>query len=99
MHIPVFFFNLVLIEIWSQVDPISCASSGMFVNLSAVMLRLCEPFLDANLTKREKIDPKYVLNSSRLDIRWETCSEHISFRSFLLYFFIISSCGSLMLTI
>lgn len=52
-----------------QVDPISCASSGMFVNLSAVMLRLCEPFLDANLTKREKIDPKYVLNSSRLDIR------------------------------
>ena len=34
-----------------QVDPITCASSGMFVNLSAVMLRLCEPFLDANLTK------------------------------------------------
>lgn len=52
-----------------QVDPISCASSGMFVNLSAVMLRLCEPFLDANLTKRDKIDPKYVFNSSRLDLR------------------------------
>ncbi|KAL8124632.1 putative ubiquitin conjugation factor E4 [Apium graveolens] len=52
-----------------QVDPISCASSGMFVNLSAVMLRLCEPFLDANLTKRDKIDPNYVFNSSRLDLR------------------------------
>ncbi|KAL6994177.1 E3 ubiquitin-protein ligase pub1 [Sarracenia purpurea var. burkii] len=52
-----------------QVDPISCASSGMFVNLSAVMLRLCEPFLDAHLTKRDKIDPKYVFYSTRLDLR------------------------------
>lgn len=52
-----------------QVDPISCASSGMFVNLSAVMLRLCEPFLDANLTKRDKIDPRYVFYSTRLDLR------------------------------
>ncbi|KAK3001229.1 hypothetical protein RJ639_020356 [Escallonia herrerae] len=52
-----------------QVDPISCASSGMFLNLSAVMLRLCEPFLDANLTKRDKIDAKYVFNSTRLDLR------------------------------
>ncbi|KAI4321341.1 hypothetical protein MLD38_034737 [Melastoma candidum] len=50
-----------------QVDPISCASAGMFVNLSAVMLRLCEPFLDANLTKRDKIYPKYVFYSNRLD--------------------------------
>ncbi|KAK8586823.1 hypothetical protein V6N13_085843 [Hibiscus sabdariffa] len=52
-----------------QVDPISCASSGMFVNLSAVMLRLAEPFLDANLTKRDKIDPTYVFNSNCLDLR------------------------------
>ncbi|KAI4389267.1 hypothetical protein MLD38_001507 [Melastoma candidum] len=52
-----------------QVDPISCASAGMFVNLSAVMLRLCEPFLDANLTKQDKIDPKYVFYSNRLDLR------------------------------
>ncbi|KAL8172346.1 hypothetical protein V2J09_024150 [Rumex salicifolius] len=52
-----------------QVDPLSCASSGMFVNLSAVMLRLCEPFLDANLTKRDKIDSKYAFYSDRLDIR------------------------------
>ncbi|GMI99261.1 Mutant, snc1 -enhancing 3, r Ubiquitin Fusion Degradation Protein2 [Hibiscus trionum] len=52
-----------------QVDPISCASSGMFVNLSAVMLRLAEPFLDANLTKRDKIDSTYVFNSNCLDLR------------------------------
>lgn len=51
-----------------QVDPITCASSGMFINLSAVMLRLCEPFLDANLTKRDKIDPKYVHYSNRLKL-------------------------------
>ncbi|KAL1291560.1 hypothetical protein HN51_060091 [Arachis hypogaea] len=51
-----------------QVDPITCASSGMFVNLSAVMLHLCEPFLDANLTKRNKIDPKYVHYSNRLKL-------------------------------
>ncbi|KHN07160.1 Putative ubiquitin conjugation factor E4 [Glycine soja] len=51
-----------------QVDPITCASSGMFVNLSAVVLRLCEPFLDANLTKRDKIDAKYVHYSNRLKL-------------------------------
>ncbi|XP_045811335.1 probable ubiquitin conjugation factor E4 isoform X2 [Trifolium pratense] len=51
-----------------QVDPITCASSGMFVNLSAVMLRLCEPFLDANLTKRDKIDAKYVHHANRLKL-------------------------------
>ncbi|XP_071709994.1 probable ubiquitin conjugation factor E4 isoform X1 [Rutidosis leptorrhynchoides] len=52
-----------------QVDPISSASSGMFVNLSAVMLRLCEPFLDANSTKKDKIDPKYVFYGSRLNFK------------------------------
>ncbi|KAJ8775019.1 hypothetical protein K2173_020023 [Erythroxylum novogranatense] len=52
-----------------QVDPMSCASSGMFVNLSAVMLRLCEPFLDPHLTKRDKIDPRYVFHCNRLDLR------------------------------
>ncbi|GER45816.1 U-box domain-containing protein [Striga asiatica] len=65
-----------------QVNPLSCASSGMFVNLSAVMLRLCEPFLDAGLSKRDKIDPKYVLYSDRLEMRELTAlhasSEEIS---------------------
>ncbi|XP_055805669.1 probable ubiquitin conjugation factor E4 [Solanum dulcamara] len=65
-----------------QADPLSCASSGMFVNLSAVMLRLCEPFLDANLTKRDKIDPQYVFSSTRLELRGLTAmhasSEEVS---------------------
>ncbi|OAY80595.1 putative ubiquitin conjugation factor E4 [Ananas comosus] len=54
-----------------QVDPLLCASSGMFVNLSAVMLRLCEPFLDATASKREKIDPQYIFYNKRLDFRQE----------------------------
>lgn len=65
-----------------QIDPLTCASSGMFVNLSAVMLRLCEPFLDANLTKRDKIDPTYVFRSKRLDLKGLTAlhasSEEVS---------------------
>lgn len=52
-----------------QVDQLSNASTGMFISLSAVMLQLCEPFLDANLSKRDKIDPKYVFHSTRLDLR------------------------------
>ena len=67
---PLLYYWLCIVCNLVQVDPISCASSGMFVNLSAVMLRLCEPFLDANLTKRDKIDPKYVFNSTRLELRW-----------------------------
>ncbi|XP_047342612.1 uncharacterized protein LOC124946091 [Impatiens glandulifera] len=50
-------------------DPLSCASSGMFLNLSAVMLRLCEPFLDTNMSKRDKIDPGYAFYSSRLELK------------------------------
>ncbi|CAN1143891.1 Probable ubiquitin conjugation factor E4 [Linum perenne] len=52
-----------------QVDPMSCSSSGMLVNLSAVMLRLCEPFLDANCSKVDEIDPGYVFYSDRLNLR------------------------------
>lgn len=57
----------------------TCASSGMFVNLSAVMLRLCEPFLDANLTKRDKIDAKYVYYSNRLDLRLRLLEVNVEF--------------------
>ncbi|CAH1434878.1 unnamed protein product [Lactuca virosa] len=53
------------------VDPMPSASSGMFVDLSVVMLRLCEPFLDANSPKKDKIDPKYVFYGSHLDFNPE----------------------------
>uniref|UniRef100_A0A1D1Y3H5 Putative ubiquitin conjugation factor E4 n=1 Tax=Anthurium amnicola TaxID=1678845 RepID=A0A1D1Y3H5_9ARAE len=65
-----------------QVDPLSCASSGTFVTLGAVMLRLCEPFLDSTSLKRNKIDPRYVLHNKRLELRQLTAmnasSEEIS---------------------
>ncbi|KAM7260167.1 hypothetical protein ACFE04_015908 [Oxalis oulophora] len=40
----------------------------MFVNLTDVMLRLCDPFLDANLSKKDKIDPSNVFHSKRLEL-------------------------------
>ncbi|KAI3840361.1 hypothetical protein MKX03_005857 [Papaver bracteatum] len=51
-----------------NVDKATCASSGMFVNLSVVMLRLSNPFLE-DLIKRDKIDAKYVSNGTRLNFR------------------------------
>ncbi|KAI3864814.1 hypothetical protein MKW92_010847 [Papaver armeniacum] len=51
-----------------HVETATCASSGTFFNLSVVLLRLCMPFL-TDFTKRDKIDAKYVSNSTRLDLR------------------------------
>lgn len=53
-----------------QANPLFVASSGMFVNLSAVMLKLCEPFLDASCSKKDKLDARYVLQGGRLDFRY-----------------------------
>ncbi|BAS84794.1 probable ubiquitin conjugation factor E4 [Oryza sativa Japonica Group] len=52
-----------------QVDPLKSASSGMFVNLSAVMLRLCEPFLDRMESKKDKIDVNYLFCNDRIDFK------------------------------
>uniref|UniRef100_A0ACD5WWW2 Uncharacterized protein n=1 Tax=Avena sativa TaxID=4498 RepID=A0ACD5WWW2_AVESA len=52
-----------------QVDPLKCASAGMFVNLSAVMLRLCEPFLDQMESKKDKIDVKYLFCNDRINFK------------------------------
>ena len=52
-----------------RVDPLKCASSGMFVNLSAVMLRLCEPFLDKMESMKGKIDVKYLFCNKRVDFK------------------------------
>jgi ubiquitin conjugation factor E4 B len=52
-----------------QANPFTNASSGMFVSLSSVMLKLCEPFLDLSSNKKDRIDAGYVLNGRRLDFR------------------------------
>jgi ubiquitin conjugation factor E4 B len=50
-----------------QANPFNIASNGMFVSLSAVMLKLCDPFLDASLSKKGKIEASYVLQKGHLD--------------------------------
>ncbi|CAK9231327.1 unnamed protein product [Sphagnum troendelagicum] len=50
-----------------QANPFTTASNGMFVSLSAVMLKLCDPFLDESLSKKGKIEASYVLRKGRLD--------------------------------
>jgi ubiquitin conjugation factor E4 B len=52
-----------------QANPFTIASNGMFVSLSAVMLKLCDPFLDASLSKKGKIEVSYVPQKGRLDFR------------------------------
>jgi ubiquitin conjugation factor E4 B len=72
------------------VDPLKCASSGMFVNLSAVMLRLCEPFLDQMESKKDKIDVKYLFCNDRINFKLvssfrfvvQTLAEYIFFLDF-----------------
>ncbi|PFH54088.1 hypothetical protein AMATHDRAFT_136414 [Amanita thiersii Skay4041] len=55
-----------------QVDPNTVSSDGFMLNLQSVLLRFAEPFMDANYTKMDRIDPLYFLNSSRIDLKEET---------------------------
>ncbi|KAH9841644.1 ubiquitin elongating factor core-domain-containing protein [Rhodofomes roseus] len=55
-----------------QVDPDTVASDCFMVNLQAILLRFCEPFMDANYTKIDRIDPAYYAHSSRIDLKEET---------------------------
>lgn len=46
------------------------ASHGLFVNLNAVLLKLCGPFLDGNSQVFwNKVDWKYVVLGDRLDFK------------------------------
>ncbi|KZT65802.1 hypothetical protein DAEQUDRAFT_746846 [Daedalea quercina L-15889] len=55
-----------------QVDPDTVASDCFMVNLQAILLRFCEPFMDANYTKIDRIDSAYYAHSSRIDLKEET---------------------------
>ncbi|XP_047316919.1 E3 ubiquitin-protein ligase SIS3-like [Impatiens glandulifera] len=65
-------FHVECIDEWLRLN-VKCprCRCSVFPNLdlSAVMLRLCEPFLDANMSKRDKIDPGYAFYSSRLELK------------------------------
>eukprot|EP00898_Chlorokybus_atmophyticus_P007588 jgi/Chlat1/7830/Chrsp66S00575 len=47
-------------------DPKVVASDGFFMSLSAVMLRLCQPFLAASATTLSRIDANYIAANARI---------------------------------
>jgi ubiquitin conjugation factor E4 B len=55
-----------------QVDPITVASDGFMINITAVLLALCEPFLSHSSSKISFIDPEYFVKSNRINIEEET---------------------------
>ncbi|KAK9806446.1 hypothetical protein WJX73_007867 [Symbiochloris irregularis] len=56
-----------------QGDPALAASDGFFLNLSAVLLRCCQPFLEPLSGKAwGKVDPRYVVSNPRISFAEET---------------------------
>ncbi|KAJ6439496.1 ubiquitin fusion degradation protein 2 [Purpureocillium lavendulum] len=55
-----------------QVDPREVSSDGFMLNVTAVMDRFCEPFMDNDFSKVDKIDVKYFKRQPRVDIKDET---------------------------
>lgn len=55
-----------------QVDPREVASDGFMMNITTVMDRFCEPFMDNDFSKVDKIDVKYFQRQPRIDIKDET---------------------------
>jgi ubiquitin conjugation factor E4 B len=55
-----------------QVDAKTVSSDGFMVNVTVILDRLCEPFMDATFSKIDKIDIGYLRRSPRVDIKDET---------------------------
>ncbi|KAI0769012.1 ubiquitin conjugation factor E4 [Trametes elegans] len=55
-----------------QVDPATVSSDCFIMNLQIMLLMFCEPFMDANYSKMDRIDPAYYARSSRIDLDDET---------------------------
>ncbi|TQV91651.1 ubiquitin conjugation factor E4 [Cordyceps javanica] len=55
-----------------QVDPRQVASDGFMLNITTIMDRFCEPFMDNDFSKVDKIDIKYLRRTPRVDIKDET---------------------------
>jgi ubiquitin conjugation factor E4 B len=55
-----------------QVDGKSVSSDGFMVNITVILDRLCEPFMDASFSKIDRIDIDYLRRSPRVDISDET---------------------------
>lgn len=55
-----------------QVDPHEVASDGFMMNVTTIMDRFCEPFMDNDFSKIDKIDIRYLRRNPRVDIKDET---------------------------
>ncbi|KAK7677760.1 hypothetical protein QCA50_019312 [Cerrena zonata] len=55
-----------------QVDPNTVSSDTFMTNLQAILFRFCEPFMDANYTKIDRIERLYFAFSNRIDLKDET---------------------------
>lgn len=55
-----------------QYDPREVASDGFMLNVTTIMDRFCEPFMDNDFSKVDKIDVKYFRRQPRVDIKNET---------------------------
>ncbi|KAI1793388.1 ubiquitin elongating factor core-domain-containing protein [Ganoderma leucocontextum] len=55
-----------------QVDMLTVSSDTFIMNLQIILLQFCEPFMDAQYSKMDRIDPAYYAHSSRIDLTDET---------------------------
>lgn len=55
-----------------QVDPREVASDGFMMNITTILDRFCEPFMENDFSKIDKIDVRYFRRQPRVDISDET---------------------------
>lgn len=55
-----------------QVNPKEVASDGFMMNVTAVLDRMCEPFMDTKFDRMERIDIDYFRRKPKVDIKEET---------------------------
>ncbi|KAH9997987.1 ubiquitin elongating factor core-domain-containing protein [Russula vinacea] len=55
-----------------RVDPATVATDSFMTNVHLIVLRFAEPFMDAQYTKMDRIDPHYYAHTSRIDLKDET---------------------------
>lgn len=53
-------------------DPKAVSSDGFMINITVVLDRLCDPFMDASFTKIDRIDVNYLRRNPRVSIQDET---------------------------
>lgn len=55
-----------------RTDPKTISSDGFMLNVTAILDRLCDPFIDASFSKIDRIDIDYLRRNPRVHIRDET---------------------------